>query len=64
MEHIGTSIMVAKTLKQICPAYKKGSNVDVANLVGNWMTVFTQPETIDCFTVHIRATTDLVSNII
>ncbi|CAB3229705.1 unnamed protein product [Arctia plantaginis] len=59
MKNIDTSGVVTKKLKEICPAYKKSPSVDVADLVGNWMTVFTQPEAIDCFTVHIRATTEM-----
>lgn len=48
------------TIYDICPLYKKGASLNVQDLVGSWMTVYTQPKAVDCFKFHIRATTELV----
>lgn len=44
-----------------CPYLRNSPPLNVQDLVGSWLTVYTQPKAIDCFTLHIRATTDLVS---
>lgn len=44
----------------ICPLYKKGASLNIYDVVGRWMTVYTQPRAIDCFKFQVRATTDLV----
>ncbi|CAH1643505.1 unnamed protein product [Spodoptera littoralis] len=43
----------------ICPLYKKGASLNIHDVVGRWMTVYTQPRAIDCFKFQVRATTDL-----
>ncbi|CAH0600553.1 unnamed protein product [Chrysodeixis includens] len=47
------------TVYDICPLYKKGPSLNIQDLVGSWMTVYTQPKPVDCFKFHIRATTEL-----
>ncbi|KAL0850243.1 hypothetical protein ABMA28_012093 [Loxostege sticticalis] len=42
-----------------CPYLRNSPPLNVQDLVGSWLTVYTQPKAIDCFTLHIRATTDL-----
>ncbi|XP_075985785.1 uncharacterized protein LOC142982927 [Anticarsia gemmatalis] len=48
-----------KTLSELCPIYKKGPNVNVFDLVGSWLTVYTTPNAAACFKFRIRATTEL-----
>ncbi|XP_026323725.1 uncharacterized protein LOC113233008 isoform X2 [Hyposmocoma kahamanoa] len=43
----------------ICPFYKNGPSLDTNELVGSWMTVYTQPKRVKCFNIHIRTITDL-----
>lgn len=43
-----------------CPLYKKGNDLNVQDVVGSWMTVYTQPKGLECFKFHIRATMELV----
>ncbi|RVE45578.1 hypothetical protein evm_009775 [Chilo suppressalis] len=42
-----------------CPHFKNSPSLNALDLVGSWLTVYTQPKTIDCFTLHVKATTDL-----
>ncbi|XP_063829103.1 uncharacterized protein LOC135078487 [Ostrinia nubilalis] len=42
-----------------CPYFRNSPRLNVQDLVGSWLTVYTQPKAIDCFTLHIRATTEL-----
>ncbi|XP_073943245.1 uncharacterized protein isoform X1 [Choristoneura fumiferana] len=42
-----------------CPHYKSGPALDVEALVGTWLTVYTQPKSVNCFSLQIRATTEL-----
>ncbi|KAJ2938418.1 hypothetical protein O0L34_g13335 [Tuta absoluta] len=42
-----------------CEHFKNGPILDIGDLVGTWMTVYTQPSNITCFKMSIRATTDL-----
>ncbi|KAF9419258.1 hypothetical protein HW555_004185 [Spodoptera exigua] len=43
----------------ICPLYRKGPSLNILDVVGRWMTVYTQPKAVDCFKFQVRATTDL-----
>lgn len=48
------------SVNDTCPLYKKGQNLNVQDVVGSWMTVYTQPKAVDCFQFHVRATMELV----
>ncbi|XP_013166607.1 PREDICTED: uncharacterized protein LOC106117081 [Papilio xuthus] len=41
-----------------CPYYRIGPKLDVFDLMGNWMTVYTQPKAVNCFMLNIRGITD------
>lgn len=51
------------SMYDFCPLYKKGHSLNVQDVVGSWMTVYTQPKGVDCFKFNVRATMELVLNI-
>ncbi|CAK1599751.1 unnamed protein product [Parnassius mnemosyne] len=49
----------ANSINVFCPHYRNGPKLNVYDLVGSWITVYTRPKALNCYMLNIRAITDL-----